>query len=292
MAEGASNHSCPRPLTRIAVVTPFRAMAVTIDECSMPWVASMIALAETIERLRKNCEVAAMNSSTSRAPARSTPLPASATADRHVKERRRGGIARLCTSSPISSACDWIAFRSTAAGLRAPVLIAGASTFCEPFQPLDHVGAVRAEAQHAADAFVEVGVGGVAVGGFFTTNTGIDGEIIPDIGPTAAKSWIRRTRISPRASIRRGVLRRLGPALVEHRADHRALHRAAHLAPTGSARRRASNFFRAHSSGQISSRAQRDVDEHRLRGEHALDRQLVRRVDARARRSPDRRDRR
>ena len=35
--------------------------------------------------------------------------------------------------------------------------------------------------------------------GFFTTNSGIDGEIVPDIGPTARRSWFGRNATSPRA---------------------------------------------------------------------------------------------
>ena len=49
------------------MVTPLRAIAVTIDEPSTPCVASMIAFDATIEEFRKNCDVAAMKSSASRA---------------------------------------------------------------------------------------------------------------------------------------------------------------------------------------------------------------------------------
>ena len=36
---------------------------------------------------------------------------------------------------------------------------------------------------------------------FFTTNTGIDGEMMPDIGPTAWRSWHCARRMAPSRSI-------------------------------------------------------------------------------------------
>ena len=80
MSDEASNHLLPRPLTRIAVVTPLRAMAVTTLHPSMPCAESMIAFDDAMDRFRKNCELAAMNASDSRVALGGHPASASGTA--------------------------------------------------------------------------------------------------------------------------------------------------------------------------------------------------------------------
>ena len=124
------NHCEPMPLTRTPVSVPLRAVAVTTVLWAMPWAASMIALHETIEKLRKNCELRATKSSAwctwscaSRCPdgaASGTPIC--------MKNNAVEAALRLCTSSPISSACDWMALRSMPPLWSKPVRTAALST--------------------------------------------------------------------------------------------------------------------------------------------------------------------
>ena len=95
MSDGASNQSLPRPLTRIAVVTPLRAIAVTMLHPSMPCAASMIAFADAIDRLRKNCELAAMNASDSRTARGGAPGVGKRHRDRGQELKRGSRVAAV-----------------------------------------------------------------------------------------------------------------------------------------------------------------------------------------------------
>ena len=63
---------------------------------------------------------------------------------------------RLCTSSPMCSACAISGFSSIPPDLRAAQPEGPRSTLAIHFRRVDHLGAVGPEAQHLAEPFVEV----------------------------------------------------------------------------------------------------------------------------------------
>ena len=78
-----------------------------------------------------------------------------------------------------------------------------------------------------------------------TIHTGIDGLMMPAIGPTARVVMAgREGDLAARAPALRRRVGVVGPAFVEDRADDRALHRAAHALPRRSAARRAGSCAR------------------------------------------------
>ena len=92
---------------RKPVSVPLRAMAVTTELNGTPWAASMMALHETMEKFKKNCEVLATKSSVWWIWSCGTrPCAAARGTARVMKNSEVDAALRLCTSSPMSSACD------------------------------------------------------------------------------------------------------------------------------------------------------------------------------------------
>ena len=119
-------------------------------------------LAAAMPGLRKKWSLPSMKRSTSAAlagAASATTPGASSRSSSEVAAR-----LRLCSSSPICSACAISdAQVDRPAPARPPPTAPGPSTLAHPAQPVEHLGAVRAVAQHLAQALVERAVGGAAV---------------------------------------------------------------------------------------------------------------------------------
>ena len=123
--------------------------------------ASSMALHAAIDRLRKKWSLPAMNSIDRRDVGGAVSVRSSAGA-RRLSSSDEAATLRLCTSSPMCSACAISGFSSTP-----PKFSSGGERRRQhrrhPAQPLDHLRAVGAEAQHLAQAFVEVAVRPLAV---------------------------------------------------------------------------------------------------------------------------------
>ena len=150
----------------------------------------------------------------------------------------------------------------------------------EPFEALQHVGPVGAEAQTPTDALVDVGVGQSAVGRIAHLDQrhrrADDARHRPDGVEVVALAELDLAGLEHAARL----LRRAGPVFIQHRADHRALHRAAHLAP-GHRRAGVQQQARAAHLGPHAVGAQCDVFPHRPRRDDALGCQGVCRCNAR-----------
>ena len=125
-----------------------------------------------------------MNASAFAAASRGTDVSNIAGA-RRLNRSAVAAALRLWTSSPMLSACA-ISGISSMPPVRASVARKRRREVArDPAQAIDHLGSVGAEAQHLAEPFVEVAVRAVAVRLFSTTQSGIDGLMMPAIGPTA-----------------------------------------------------------------------------------------------------------
>ena len=99
------------PERRTPKLTPLRAIAVTIELPGTPAAASSIALHAAIDRLRKKWSLPAMKASVAAAASRVTSASNSAGA-RRLKSSAVAAALRLCTSSPMLSACAISGFSS------------------------------------------------------------------------------------------------------------------------------------------------------------------------------------
>ena len=196
---------------------------------------------------------------------------------RHEKQRRGCCIAAVYFV-PHQQSLRLDGFEVYAAGFIGGVTHAGLEHWGEhrlkPFQALQHVRAIGAKAQAAADALVDVGVGQVAVGGVAHDDQGHGAADDAGHGP-------HRLEVMALGKLDFAVLQHvlsllcgLRPAFVEQGADHCALHGPAHLGPSGgwaSMQQQAGAFH----LGPNAVSAQGNVFPHRPRLDDALGDLLV-----------------
>ena len=120
---GAWNQRSPVPLRRMPKLTPLRAITVTRLLPGTPCAASDIDLHAAIERLRKKWSLPATNASARTTAPPSSLEPSSASVNR-LNSSAGGAALRLCSSSPMCSACAISGLRSASASPRTATCIA------------------------------------------------------------------------------------------------------------------------------------------------------------------------
>jgi hypothetical protein len=176
--------------------TPFLAIAVTMLLPATPCAASSMLLHAAMEMFRKKWSLPAMNSITDAASA------ALAEDLRSAGTRRRmssddAATLRLCTSSPMWSACAMSGFNSISFRTSKAALRVGPRVFCIHPKRDSTSGPLapkRSTLPRPSFRLLKARLPWVE---FATIHTGIDGLMIPDIGPTAAWWWQGSKASSP-----------------------------------------------------------------------------------------------
>ena len=194
-------------------------------------------------------------------------------ASRAARTRQRCGCG---TSSPMCSACAMSGLTGISPWISNALRRAGASTFAIHVRRAITSGLLAPKRSTLPRPSFRLENARLPCFAFRTIQTGIDGLMIPDIGPTAARVMAWRERdVAARGHLARaaGVAR---PPFVQDGADDRAAHRPAHARPRDG-RARVKDGAVRHARKHFASNA--DARQHGLRGEVGLARLVVGRFD-------------